>query len=320
MEDRLKKFATLIDAGSFTKAARELHISQPALSAAIAKLERELKITLLVRGSRPLMATKAGTLAYATAKDMRVVTDNLALKLHELQNTDITLAVGMIDSVADILFDTSTLLESLEKRAHLSLVVNNSRYLLGALERGKLDAAFVVERAVNRSATIEYLPIARDPQVLVCQPAMAATAAAAISAGEPIDFISYDPPSTTAQLIASSLESRGISVRPVFSSTSPEVMLRLLCLGRGISVLSYLTVRSLVMDGTLQILTQNGKPVVIERPVALAKRRDKELAAPLTRIMAHVQRELQYLAAEAATPLGGPEQSNVPKRRIAAER
>src|SRR5688572_29853136 len=107
MEERLRKFAHLVDVGSFTKAAAELHISQPALSTAIAKLERELRAKLLVRGVRPLALTPAGKLAYQTAKDLSVQADNLKLRLAELAHEQVTLKIGMIDSMASTLFATS---------------------------------------------------------------------------------------------------------------------------------------------------------------------------------------------------------------------
>lgn len=301
MEDRLTKFAHLIDAGSYTKAAQELHISQPALSAAIAKLERELKTSLLVRGARPLAPTPAGSIAYATAKDLQVCIDNLSLRLGVLKQQEITLAVGMIDSVAHTLFAADTVLRALEEGAQVSIVVNNSRYLLAALERDELDGAFMVERPKGHSKLIEQRQVGSEPLVLVCSPALAAPTRAALTAGGTVELISYDAPSTTARLIADAFAARGAKTKPVFSSTSPEIMLRLVLLGRGAAVLPYLTVRSLVRAGRL-VLVGNGRPFVIARPIVLAKRRDKQLALPFARTMRQLQRELAGLAREASRP------------------
>src|ERR1700722_3943395 len=100
MEDRLTKFAKLVDIGSFTAAAGSLHLSQPALSTAIAKLEKELHTTLLVRGSRSLKLTEAGRIAYDAAKELTVHTENLQTRLSLLNNEELSLSIGMIDSVA----------------------------------------------------------------------------------------------------------------------------------------------------------------------------------------------------------------------------
>src|SRR6478752_2318075 len=54
-------FVKVIDEGSFTKAAQVLHISQPAVSHAIATLESELGVTLLVRErGKDLIVTDIG--------------------------------------------------------------------------------------------------------------------------------------------------------------------------------------------------------------------------------------------------------------------
>ena len=53
-------FLALIDEGSFTAAARVLHLSQPALSAAIKDLENELGTALVERLGRSVIPTSAG--------------------------------------------------------------------------------------------------------------------------------------------------------------------------------------------------------------------------------------------------------------------
>src|SRR6266700_6969582 len=104
MEERLRKFSTLIELGSFTKAAKVLHISQPALTTPLKKLERELKAELLVRGSHPLQATNAGKLALTATKNLNVNRANLQLELAKLANRKPQLTIGMIDSVVELLF------------------------------------------------------------------------------------------------------------------------------------------------------------------------------------------------------------------------
>lgn len=56
----LRYFAAVVEAGSLTAAAAQLHMSQPPLSVAVAKLERELGVPLLVRTPRGVEPTSAG--------------------------------------------------------------------------------------------------------------------------------------------------------------------------------------------------------------------------------------------------------------------
>ncbi|MBO0610105.1 LysR family transcriptional regulator [Myceligenerans salitolerans] len=57
----LRYFAAVVEAGSLTAAAERLHLSQPPLSVAVAKLEREVGVPLLVRTSRGVEPTSAGS-------------------------------------------------------------------------------------------------------------------------------------------------------------------------------------------------------------------------------------------------------------------
>lgn len=294
MEDRLKKFAHLVDAGSFTKAACDLHISQPALSTAITKLERELKARLLVRGSRPLALTPAGKLAYQAAKDLAVHTDNLRLRLAELANQFVTLRIGMIDSIADTLFSGEASLDLLEG-AKVSVVVNNSRVLAEAVERGDLDVAFVARQINGKLPSIlEARHVGTEPLVVVCH----ADRHVDPKATTLPDFIAYDQASNTFQLVQNALKKYGLSAEITIYSTSPEIMLRLVLQNRGIAALPYLMVKDHLASGKLRRLG-NPEPWLIPRKILVLKRRDRLLSAGLQQISGQLASTLHILSADA---------------------
>ena len=66
---QLKSFVTVVDQGGFTAASRRLGLSQPAVSRAVATLEKELGLPLLVRGRDGLSLTEAGSLALTHARE-----------------------------------------------------------------------------------------------------------------------------------------------------------------------------------------------------------------------------------------------------------
>ncbi len=288
MEERLKKFAQLVDAGSFTKAAVELHISQPALSSAVAKLERELKTRLLVRGAHSLILTRAGKLAYKTAKDLSVQTDNLRQRLAELAQEPLTLHIGMIDSVANALFSSGEGLE-IFKDAKVSVVVNNSRYLIEAVERGDLDIAFVAEQNNRLHSLLESKPVATEPLVVVSRAGRYPTPGVRLP-----DFIAYDQQSNTFRLVNEYLRSQGAKPEVSFYSTSPEVMLRLVLLGQGVAALPYLMVRDHLQIGDLKRLAPENL-WLIPRPIVAVTRRDKDLPQALRKLTAQTREVLTGL-------------------------
>ena len=84
-QGHLLYFVTIAEEGQFTRAARRLHMAQPALSQAIAQLESELGLRLLERHPRGVTLTPAGAAFYekarvavATAADALQTAESLA--------------------------------------------------------------------------------------------------------------------------------------------------------------------------------------------------------------------------------------------------
>lgn len=69
--DRYQAMATfvrVVETGSFSAAARQLNVGQPAVSKTIAQLEARLQVSLLTRSTHRLSATEAGQRFYERAK------------------------------------------------------------------------------------------------------------------------------------------------------------------------------------------------------------------------------------------------------------
>lgn len=66
----LHEFAKVADCGSFTAAARELHLTQSTLSKHVALLEREFGADLFVRDRSGVSLTEAGGVLYAQARQV----------------------------------------------------------------------------------------------------------------------------------------------------------------------------------------------------------------------------------------------------------
>jgi DNA-binding transcriptional LysR family regulator len=80
-QDQLAAFAAVVRTGSFTRAAGELHVSQPALSRRIAALEERLATAVVVRGPREITLTDAGRRLLAFVHAQRALEDELLSEL-----------------------------------------------------------------------------------------------------------------------------------------------------------------------------------------------------------------------------------------------
>jgi DNA-binding transcriptional LysR family regulator len=65
----LRCFLAIVDEGNITRAAQRLHLSQPALSRALAQLEHHLAVRLIDRSTHHLMLTDVGRTFAATARE-----------------------------------------------------------------------------------------------------------------------------------------------------------------------------------------------------------------------------------------------------------
>src|SRR5260370_18551849 len=64
----IETFVRVVETGSFSAAARQLHLGQPAVSKMIAQLEERLGVQLLLRSTQGLTPTEAGQNYYERAK------------------------------------------------------------------------------------------------------------------------------------------------------------------------------------------------------------------------------------------------------------
>jgi DNA-binding transcriptional LysR family regulator len=270
MDDRLFKFARLMEAGSFTKAAGLLHISQPALSIAIDKLEREVGTPLLTRTNKKLELTEAGKAAYQAALNHQNVTDNLQSQLARIAKKRPQVRIGMTDSIAGALC-ISPAFEQLETSADVTIVVNNSRFLREAVKHRQLDVAYVVDDGAEYPE-LEMKPVGSEELLLVCHPGLITIATRNMHLGRLDSFICYDKPSTTYRHIQTALQAADIKPHITLFSTSPDIMLRMVMRGKGVAALPRQFVQSHLDNNELAVL-----PISVSRPLCRIKLAGKTL-------------------------------------------
>jgi len=268
MEERLQKFVKLVEAGSFTKAAEIMHISQPALTVAIAKLERELGAQLMVRDTRPLELTEAGKVA----------------ELSDVAGRRPVVALGMIDSAAAVLSAYATPLSHLGEAADISVIVNDSQLLRESTAVRALDLAIV---AADFDAKSEP-HIANELMVLVTSPMERASKEAELKNGTLTDFISYPHTSLTQQTVAKHMHAKGITLETRFQSSSPEVIIHMVVSGGGVALLPFFMVRSHIITGSLAVVQYQNEPLTIDRSLSISTVQGKHQAKCVTQFVEEV--------------------------------
>lgn len=78
----LRAFVAVVDAGSFTRAAQRLHLTQSAISHQIRRLEEQVGTPLLYRTTRALTLTPSGVEFLQSAKQIIVMLDSLSQRFN----------------------------------------------------------------------------------------------------------------------------------------------------------------------------------------------------------------------------------------------
>lgn len=142
----MRAFVAVVEAGALSKAARQLHVSQPALSQTITALERRLGVQLLVRTSTGVQATDAGTTLLGEARAVLARHEQALAALARHTTTDV-LRVGVpLELPPELLPSALARLaeaypETRVQARHLSSVAQ-----VAALRAGELDVGLVRER------------------------------------------------------------------------------------------------------------------------------------------------------------------------------
>lgn len=101
---QMRYFIAVCDHGSLTAAAKALFVTQPALSTAISRLEKEYSLKLFERTSHGLSLTGDGAFLYERAKELQRMADILDKDLMDLASGKVTIRIGVPPMIGSFVF------------------------------------------------------------------------------------------------------------------------------------------------------------------------------------------------------------------------
>lgn len=144
---QLRYFVTAVDLCNITRAAKSLHVAQPALGQHIRALEEELGVALLHRHSRGVEPTPAGALLYGRANLIFTQLEEARRDVVELHHsTRVPVALGLTTSLTLLVGTDLQLVAGRDfESISLSLMEGPSFFLADAIEREEIDVAFAYD-------------------------------------------------------------------------------------------------------------------------------------------------------------------------------
>lgn len=174
----LELFLAVCDAGTMAQAARRLGLTQPAISQAIAEMERRMGVVLFDRSARPLLLTAAGGALRQRASGLLSEARQIAPLLREAEHARLPLLrAGLVDSLSRVLL--APLARALGERAEqVSLLSGLTASHAGALLTRQLDLLVGADE-LEEIGGLERWPLLSEPYILVLPEGLAPPASAA---------------------------------------------------------------------------------------------------------------------------------------------
>jgi LysR family transcriptional regulator, low CO2-responsive transcriptional regulator len=248
---------------SFTRAAEELHLSQPAVSMQIKELEASAGLPLFERVGRKLFLTNAGSELLGHARDI----------LRALGDAEVTLdalkglrggRVGIAVTSTAKYFSPQLLAQfrKLQPEVELRLAVNNRDAVIEQLAGNQVDVA-IMGRPPQAPDTVGEV-FAPHPFVIVAAPdhPLARRGRMSLAALASETFLVREPGSGTRSAMQEFFADHDFSVKVGMEIASNETIKQAVMAGIGISFISRHTVGFELQSGRLATVDVLGLPVL----------------------------------------------------------
>ncbi len=163
---QLRSFSSVARHGSFSRAAEELHLTQPAVSMQVKQLEHQLAMPLFERIGRKITLTEAGDRVYAHAQAITEQIESLEAEINDFKG----LEGGnlRISAITTANYFAPKLLGEFYRRhpaVKVSLDITNRDKVLSQLAENEVDLVIMGQPPSARD--LEYAPFMDNPLVIV---------------------------------------------------------------------------------------------------------------------------------------------------------
>ncbi|MGA4800503.1 LysR family transcriptional regulator [Streptomyces lavendulocolor] len=243
---QLRYLVTVVEEGSFTRAAARLHLAQPGLSAQIRQLEKELGQPLLDRSNRSVTPTEVGRSVLPYARAALAAADAVRQTVDEhagLLRGRVTL--GLVSGATSHAFDVASFLadfHSVHPSLEIALTEDTSERMQAALLSGEIDIALLGPTGEEPPSGLSYRTVIDTPlasAVAPGDPLLTPTDRTSVPLTDLRDRPLICLPRGTG--VRAALEracaQAGFRPRVAFEAASPHVLAQLAARGLGVAVL-----------------------------------------------------------------------------------
>jgi DNA-binding transcriptional LysR family regulator len=274
--NQLRTFLKVARRLSFTRAAEELHLTQPAVSAHIRKLERAIGGPLFEQIGRRVSLTATGEVVYRYAEQVLALEGELRAAIADAQHVcQGALAIGTSTTIGiSVLPDLLRRYRQANPLVRLQVRIGNFPEVVHGLLEGQLDVG-LISAEDHDDDRLESVPVLDDELVLVVAPGHRWAELSSVDpedlAGEP--FVLPGAGSRLRPQVEALLAPYGVVPDVVAESNSLIAIARMVETRIGATLISRLAVVDELAQGRLCEVALRG--IEAPHPVSLLIHRDK---------------------------------------------
>ncbi|WP_077620041.1 LysR family transcriptional regulator [Bacillus sinesaloumensis] len=225
--DLYKVFSMVAKCGSFSKAAKDLYMTQPAVSQAMMQLERELDVRLFNRIPKGVTLTNEGNLLFEyvhSAMNLLTIGEEMILEFKNLTKGELRIGVG--DTISKYF-----LLQHLETfhieypNIKFKIVNGTTEELISLLKLGEVDIA-ICNFPIS-DPTLAQIPCLDIQDIFVCGKNYENLLGKAVNINELINYplIFLEPKTISRKYVEEFLLTKGLRISPEFELGSHDLLL-----------------------------------------------------------------------------------------------
>lgn len=273
---QLEMLVAVVEEGSVHGAAERVLRTQPAVSIAMSKLERELEAPLFDRSKRhEYRLTQVGEALYQHARQMLSLRSETISTVRDICNLRLGhLRIGANESISlHVLPKLAQSFLTAHAGIRMEVKCERSKSLLADLKDRKLDLALLSFRPDDNELDAKF--VMQDELVLITSPAHAFAARGRVQlkdlSEEPLLVMDVSEPSPWHRKVAEAFVQVKVPLRLVVENAPIEAIKKMVAIGLGIGFVPLMSVADEKARGDLAVVEVDG--FHLERSVWLVRRR-----------------------------------------------
>lgn len=274
---QLNILQTLGATGSYTKAAKQLHLTQSAVYVQVRKLEQEIGLPLTEQVGKRVFLTDAGTEVLGASAKINGQLEELSRSLEHLRDVeDGHIRIAVTSAANAFAVDLLARFQQQHSHIQIRLDIANRKEVLESLERNDIDMAIMGEPP--QTLDLIALPFHRNDLIVIAATNSPLFRYAMIPLEQLAKetFVLREPGSGTREAILRYFEEHGLHIDDRVIMNNNESIKQAVKVGMGVAVVSRHSVLTKIEAGYLRELTVEGFP--LQRMWHLVHRKGKKLA------------------------------------------